>query len=257
MELSQAERTRYLDKLEALSNIRIDRGSTEAETINAAAAIRRISEEYGLTMDDVRGAQRSGRADDLIESQRDPFYSQPVCACLWYIACYTNTRIWIERHYAARALRRTWQKDFVYVGAPADVEAAKYLVRLFARSIETAWTLHWAEARYDSNEHWKTARASFERGMTSRLNHRLERLFTAREKSAAADSESRELVVITQQLIETKIKSMRVVFTKPRQKGWEQRYREHRFAESEHYEAGYEAGKTVNLVARGEISARR
>ena len=102
-----------------------------------------------------------------------------------------------------------------FFGLKADVQIASCLFNVFRAAMETEWTLYWACHGVEQHVNSRTVRRSFMLGMTNRLQARLFALIEE-AKSRPVLSESREIVVLKEEIVEKALRDLNFRFKKTR-----------------------------------------
>jgi len=199
-----AQRDSLIKKIKALLGKTTENGCTEAEAMTAAAHAALLMQQYDLTFKDVENEVRHLK----FGAARRPFTSygsgywrrrhRPVSNCVGAIAKYFDCECWFS------------ETDLVFFGATDDTGLAHDMVTMLSGTIEHETNARLA--RVIINNDPRTVRASFQHGMTDRLNRRLTVLKKNRTKAGqqahealAAESASASTfhppVVVAKQLV--------------------------------------------------------
>jgi uncharacterized protein DUF2786 len=225
-------------KLRALQNMTVANGCSESEAVVAATKAAELLERYGLSLAELKTAAPDHLCDsDSVNCGRRHTHEAQFLAP--NLGEFTKTKIWLSR--TGTEVRLT------FFGLKADVQIASYLFTVFRTAMETEWAIYWASHKQEHRSHGKTVRKSFLMGMIKRLNARLRALIEA-AKSGPAFSESRQIIVLKEQIVEKAFRDLNLRL--------EQSRRPTRvYFDSRAYAAGQLAGEKVSITS-GAIDNR-
>jgi hypothetical protein len=238
-----AQRDSLIKKIKALLGKTTENGCTEQEALTAAAHAATLMEQYDLTFKDIEKEIREQKFD----TNRRPFGHHGPSGRRHYPAardCVRGVANFFDCEYWFHGI------DLVFFGTADDTNLAHSMVTMLQGAIQ-----HEADAylmRTVSNEHRKSLRASFEHGMTERIQARLLALKRARTE---ADKKAHEAlatqdtstfhppVVVAKQLAVRENFEALGIRLRMTARSWTT-------GSHEGYRAGQVAGERVNLGAR-------
>ena len=183
------------EKIAALLKKSIDNGASEAEAHSAMKHAAKLMKEHGVTMSDINN--RNEAATDFTkkwvnegEKNLNAFDKLVVTS----IANYTDTKVWNDK--TNKRLSK-----LIFFGYRVDVELAEYIREMCNQALDYEWKMF---SRTIPAGYRAKARKSFQVGMALRLKERLIRL----KEENCYNVESRDLVVVKTQLVESAYRSM-------------------------------------------------
>jgi hypothetical protein len=236
MSITSEKREALLRKIQALQQMTVQNGCTEAEAAQAAETAQRMMDEYGLSLSEVEAARKDEEVlteNDFHQTGRE-FTSKlhHVRFVAGALARFTNTKIW---YHGSR---------IHFFGFTADVQTAKYLTGVIQTAMDFEWKAYY-KAHKDVNygiPNRESARREFMIGMAHRLRERLKALKLEHDMAAEPTGESRALVVVKAQIIEAGYAALGLNLSKARG---------YTYTRSSHLEAGQRAAERVNLPFGG------
>ena len=189
------------EKVAALLKKTTANGASEAEAIAAMNHAAKLMKEHSVTMADIQN--KTEAASDFFKkwvNEGDKNLNAFDKLVATAIANYTDTKVWIDKS----ALR---QSRLIFFGYRVDVELAEYVREVCSRAMEYEWTKY---ARTLPPGYRAKARKSFQVGMAARLRDRLNAL----KKENSNVAESRALVVVKTQLVESAFAKMELRMSK-------------------------------------------
>ena len=205
MKENPAAKDGLVQKLQALQNMTVANGCTESEALVAAGKAAELLERYGLSMQELKAAAPKQLCDQNSINCGRPRYTHEVQFLAPVIAKFTRTKTWLSR--------TSSEVQMTFFGLKADVQIASYLFNVFRAAMETEWTLYWACHGVEQHVNSRTVRRSFMLGMTKRLQ---DRLFALIEEAKPVLSESREIVVLKEEIVEKALGELNFRFKKTR-----------------------------------------
>ncbi len=240
MEIQQA-----IKAIQDLCRKTVRNGCTESEAMAAAHKIGQLMKVYNLSMDKVFLGETKCIAGEIPTGRRR---RHPIDGCVKAIAEFCDCRIWVSG----------WKiKSYQLFGLPTDVEMAKYLYGIVLDAMETAIiefkkteSYQLGIGNYNYKTHRKTLSVSFQKGMASRIHHRLVEMMDCRhveENQEAPDiidpdtgkSTGTSLIVVKKNKVETEFEQLGIRLRKAA--------RSQCFNDSSAFSKGQEAGNKVNL----------
>lgn len=190
-----ADISKIREKISALLKKTTLNGASEAEAMAAMNHASKMMTEHGITMADIQ--DKTEAASDFIKmrvnegekqlSIFDKFVSPA-------IARYTDTKVWNDK-----SIRGTSQ--LMFFGYRVDVELAQYIRQVCDNALEYEWKKFSRNLPVGSRH---SARKSFQAGMALRLRERLDALKVENNQK----TDSKALVVVKTQLVESAFKDM-------------------------------------------------
>ena len=183
------------EKVSALLKKNTLNGASEAEAMAAMNYAAKLMKEHGITMKDIQ--DKTEASSDFIQKHVNEgdkqlnIFDKIVASA---IARYTDTKVWNNK-----SIRNT--SKLIFFGYRVDVELAEYVRDVCNMSLEYEWK-KFAKTLLVGRRH--SARKSFQAGMALRLKERLDELKTENN----VETESRALVVVKTQLVESAFKNM-------------------------------------------------
>jgi hypothetical protein len=205
MKENLAAKDGLVQKLRALQNMTEANGCTESEALVAAGKAAELLERYGLSMEELKAAAPNQLCEQNSINCGRPRYTHEVQFLAPVIAKFTKTKTWLSR--------TSIEVQMTFFGLKADVQIASYLFNVFRAAMETEWTMFWYCHAVEENVNRRTARRSFMLGMTKRIQARLFELMDA-AKSGPIPSQSREIVVLKEQIVEKALGDLNLRFRK-------------------------------------------
>lgn len=205
-ELEQEKRTALLDKISALLAKTEQNGCTEAEAASAADLAQKMMPKYGLNLAEIQAIESPADACEAGATPIGDCRAHEVLKLSSAIAFFTDTRDWFNRHgiinIGGDRLKAAEHNgiNLVYFGLPADVQVAIFLTSTLRIALDTEWVAFWTAYPERPKPNARSARASFMRGMSSRLSWRLREM--KEEQSRATVNDCREIVLAKNQIVE-------------------------------------------------------
>jgi hypothetical protein len=234
MNLNEAKRSALITQLSKLREMTTENGCTEAEANNAAAMAQRLMDQYGVTMSDIEATivqeELCEQDEFTVKGRKSVHEVQYVAQAL---ANYTHCTIYRDDRI----------RKLVFFGMSADVQIAKYLMGVFQVAMDTEFAKYWKVERQTSRHHGRSARKGFMLGMASRLRQRLYELIEARKAALDPVADSRQLVIVKDQIVNAALAKKGIHFSV--------RMQRYSTRDSGSYRAGHEAGDRVGISAGG------
>ena len=205
MKENPAAKDGLVQKLQALQNMTVANGCTESEALVAAGKAAELLERYGLSMQELKATAPNQLCDQNSINCGRPRYTHEVQFLAPVIAKFTRTKTWLSR--------TSSEVQMTFFGLKADVQIASYLFNVFRAAMETEWTLYWACHGVEQHINSRTVRRSFMLGMAKRLQARLFALIEE-AKSGLVLSESREIVLLKEEIVEKALGDLNLRFKK-------------------------------------------
>ena len=199
MEISQV-----ISNIQALCRKTIKNGCTEAEAISAANKIGELMKVYNLTMDRVF-LNDTKCTTGIIPTGR--IRRHPIDGCVVGIAEFCDCRCWFSGG------------DYKIFGLEHDVEMAQYLYSIVWNAMETATEEYKDSFNYQNKvgQYGKVSRkrlsVSFQRGMSSRIYHRLQEMKEKRHteentESSTFNGSGTSIVVVKRNKVEDEFEKL-------------------------------------------------
>lgn len=213
-------------KITALLKKNEENGSTEDEAIAAMAFAKKLMEEHGITLDDIKNNNEAATDFDekTVTDSRKNLHEVDLYGILVNIAKFTDTHTHIVRGKNGA--------NVYFFGYRSDIELAEYLREVCKRALETEWTKY-VQNNYIQG-HKRTARKSFMIGMSVRVSQRLKDM----KEEYINETTGTELVVLKNQLV-TKAFADKNMKLKSANRTT--------FRKDNNYNSGYKAGDNVQL----------
>lgn len=190
-----ADISKIREKVSALLKKNTVNGASEAEAMAAMNYASKLMKEHGITMKDIQ--DKTEASSDFVQKHVNEgdkqlnIFDKIVASA---IARYTDTKVWNDK-----VVRNT--SKLIFFGYRVDVELAQYIRDVCNMSLEYEWK-KFSKTLPVGRRH--SARKSFQAGMALRLKERLDEL----KKENVVETESRALVVVKTQLVESAFKNM-------------------------------------------------
>jgi hypothetical protein len=190
------EREGVLTKIRALLAKTMEAGCTEAEAMAALGKAQAMKDAYAVTE-----AELNLTKEEKAILRSEPPGTKDPHRIKWFlsgaVANFCSCESWRKRRIKGGGL--------VFCGLPSDAQFATWLLDTLTNFVQAELVNHLMEAE-PSNEDRREAIRSFVLGCTDRIAARLDEL---RERSeAAATSNGRELVVIKNEAVQTKLQDL-------------------------------------------------
>lgn len=163
----------------------VENGATEAEAMSSAAKARELMDRYRLSMTDVE-IQAEPIITETVERAND-LRMAPADYCLHGIDAYCGVKTWYSKSFGHRLLK--------ILGLKADVEMARYLYEMIAGAIKVETALFQKTKSWLWSDNRRTATSSFQVGMATRIENRLQEMARALEPSAKTASGTALVIV--------------------------------------------------------------
>jgi len=183
------------NRIQALSEMTIENGCTEAEAMTAMKMIGRLLSEYNLSMSDVHFKDEEFVLG-FVDTQR---YNQNAMKYVVVgIGKFTDSKVWFVL--GRPMFNRTTIYNFF--GTKPDVEMAIFLYKLISNALETE-TNRFKAASGGKKQYGvkKSASTSFSMGFINRINHRLQELKAENDVDVSM-SNGTSLMVLKGQLVD-------------------------------------------------------
>jgi len=180
MTTKQENRDKITARIRALLSKTQDNGATEAEAMAAAEAANKLMVQYGIetieTEEDLDEERYGTRKRPFAKGSARRRTRHPVQFTHNAIMLYTSTKCWYEH-----------DGMLSFFGTKSDTEFAHYLSESIANAMDAEWNTQKDELisqanTYGQKVHGNTLRASFMRGMASRVSDRLYKMSHKRNK---------------------------------------------------------------------------
>jgi Protein of unknown function (DUF2786) len=203
MKENLAAKEGLIQKLQALQNMTVANGCTESEALVAAGKAAELLERYGLSMEELKAAAPNQLCDQNSLDCGRPRFTHEVQFLAPVIAEFTKTKTW--------QTRTSTEVQMTFFGLKADVQIASYLFNVFRSVMDHEWELFWCCHAVEQGVNRRTARKSFMLGMVKRLQARIFELMEAAD-SGPALAESREIVVLKEEIVEKALRDLNFRF---------------------------------------------
>ena len=235
-----------LNKIRALLNKTTDNGCTEAEAMMAASKAAEMMDRHGFDNESLE------IKEDITE---DCYFAPgkhlgPVNGVAVQIAKFCDVKIWSIRGRVGTANK----SKIVFFGRESDVLVCKYLIHLVSTAFNTEYEKYFAVIKGTSAHtmHGKTIRASFESGMSNRLNHRLHEMKETRNQTVDTNSgkSGMSLVITKNKDVDNAFNALNIRITAGASKIT-------RISNNSAYGAGQSAANNVNInsgVGRSNVA---
>ena len=233
--MSKVDLNKVKARIQALREMTVENGCTEAEAMSAAKKLAELTQQYGLnlTEEDVRQDDSYGTTE--VRNGHHAWHEVEMTMAAIEIFC-TVRILKSGKHHG---------KKFLFFGAGEDVENALFLYRLFRRSMEDEWEKERKGGSGDFGGVGKQGRAAFMQGMARRLSDELRKLH--KERDMHLRQSKGDLIVLKGQLLVDKFKE-----AYPRT-GVAANTRKNQL-DTAMYQKGYEAGGRVDVSgAQGKV----
>ncbi len=216
-----ARRERAKRLIRELQSRTTENGCTEAEAMEAARKIGELLEANDLDITEI------GVREDTAQCRKEHVYAaDPYTGVLISgIKHFCNLVAYVETGAPGHAAK------YVLFGVPHDLEMGMYLYEVCAEAMEHDWAKYMDRHGYSMKK-----RASFRQGFASRVYDRLMEM--KRERDARNASQSRELVVLKDQLVKQEFGKLGIRLGRAARQ---------RVADHGAYMQGQAAGAKVNL----------
>lgn len=217
---SKAALDRIKRIIQGLQDKTQENGCTEEEAMASAAKMGQLLDEYDLSIDEI------GVREDAGQCKKNEVFAAD---------SYAGTLITGIKHFcgiiAYQVSGEGHAMKYVFFGTPHDLEIATYLYEVCAEAMEYDWSTYMQDHGYSLKK-----RASFRAGFSSRVYSRLKDMKA--ERDARNASQSRELVVLKDQLVKAEFGKLGIHLVKSAGT---------RAADEHAYRSGQTAGSRVNL----------
>jgi hypothetical protein len=203
MKENLAAKEGLVQKLQALQNMTVANGCTENEALVAAGKAAELLERYGLSMEELKAASPEQLCDQNTLDCGRPRFTHEVQFLAPIIAQFTKTKTW--------QTRTSTEVQMTFFGLKADVQIASYLFSVFRSVMDNEWKLFWCCHAVEQGVNRRTARKSFMLGMAKRIQAKLFALMEA-ANSEPVLAESRELVVLKEDIVEKALRDLNFRF---------------------------------------------
>src|SRR3984885_3931385 len=207
MKENLAAKEGLIQKLQALQNMTVANGCTESEALVAAGKAAELLERYGLSMEELKAAAPNQLCDQNSLDCGRPRFTHEVQFLAPVIAQFTKTKTW--------QTRTSTEVQMTFFGLKADVQIASYLFNVFRSGMDHEWKLFWYGHAVEQGVNRRTARKSFMLGMVKRIKARIFELMEAAD-SGPAIAESREIVVLKEEIVEKALRELNFRFKSAR-----------------------------------------
>jgi Protein of unknown function (DUF2786) len=203
-----SERDKIKERVAKLLNMTVDRGTTEAEAIQAAERAAELMAHYDIEASEL--SNRSARAIKQIATVRKYGSMNIAVPCVHHVAQLCDCMYWLSRETDPRDadLPAVWQRQtraVVFFGLPEDAEVAAYLFDLVTNAVVAEIEIYKASKDYqrevENGVNRRTAITSFVNGMEETLNSRLDALRDQKHQ-AVLEATGRALVLVKEAQIE-------------------------------------------------------
>jgi hypothetical protein len=184
------------EKISALLKKTIANGASESEAMSAMSHASKLMKEHGVTLADIQN--KTEASTDFIkkhvnegEKNLNSFDSLIATS----IAKYTDTKVWNDK-----SQQRV--SKLMFFGYRVDVELAEYIREVCNMAFDYEWKKF---SRTLPNGRRAKARKSFQIGMAIRISQRLMEL---KAENNSETNESRSLVIVKTQLVESAYRNM-------------------------------------------------
>ncbi len=193
------ELERVIQRIQALRAKTVERGCTEEEAMAAAAKVAELLARHDLSLDElsVRNSDCQGVSIDTGRKRR-----APVDSCMLTLARFCDCHIWSEEG-------RDGMLRYTLFGLKLDVEAARFLHGLIELTFETESRVFRNSELYRRRQggERRTTLTSFQVGLATGINAKLETMKTARTASAAR-STGFDLVAVKHAVVDEEIEKL-------------------------------------------------
>jgi hypothetical protein len=235
MKENLAAKEGLIQKLQALQNMTVANGCTESEALVAAGKAAELLERYGLSMEELKAAAPNQLCDQNSLDCGRPRFTHEVQFLAPVIAEFTKTKTW--------QTRTSTEVQMTFFGLKADVQIASYLFNVFRSVMDHEWKLFWYCHAVEQGVNRRTARKSFMLGMVKRIQARIFELMEAAD-SGPAIAESREIVVLKEEIVEKALRDLNFRFKTARKS-------KHIAFDADAFMAGEIAGDNVSIPSGG------
>jgi hypothetical protein len=174
---------KVIQTIQDLCRKTVRNGCTENEAMSAAEKIGQLMKVYNLSMDKVFLGETKC-IQSAIETGRRRRH--PIDGCVKAIAEFCDCRVWFSGY---------GQKSYQLFGLPTDIEMAKYLYGIVFDAMETAIAEFKGSEAYQLSQgnfgiktSRKTLSVSFQKGMASRIYHRLVEMMDIRHEEESSEA---------------------------------------------------------------------
>jgi len=222
------DRTKIVAKIRALLAKTEDAGCSEDEALAAAAKAGELMDKYELTESDIELTENKGQIKSE-ERYQNRTNAHEARFTLGAIGEFTKTVAYMS------------EDSVCFVGFSQDREIAFYLYDLIKNAMDVEFRRFLKSPDRPDHIHGRTLRASFMRGMATRISERLREMTRQRavDQAQLAKGQGAALVVVKQKLIRQHMADIGLRLTSSRGR--------YRYIESGHA-AGRAAGARVNLT---------
>jgi hypothetical protein len=188
------------EKIMSLMSKTTENGASEAEANSAMIIAIKLSEQYGINMENIK--QRTVSGEFVLRKFNEGAKNLSVVAknLPWSIAYFTDTKTFVSTSQTGRGggfkrAKKKTEKSAMFYGYSVDVELAEYIYKVCERAVHQEW-LNFAKRGVVGERAHK--RVDFQVGMCLRLCERLEAL----KKSNTAKTNGTELVLLKTEIIQ-------------------------------------------------------
>jgi hypothetical protein len=226
------------EKIAALKRKASNKAATEAEAFEAMAFANKLEERYGVTVDDFeQNSEELNRyhAREEFSAHRS---LNPIDLLLARdIADFTVCRCW-----RIHPKHDTDPHKIGFFGHEVDVELAYYIRSVCIEALEESWRVHKRIILADNpNAHMGRERQSFVLGFVDALRDKMKQYQRQRKREAKKNSSGTDLIVLKNQLLQTKFDEFGLKLGKSKGKGT------FHTLSQESYGSGKQAGSSVDL----------
>ncbi len=225
------ERATIIGLIKNLSNKTIDKGATEAEANSAMNKIDQLMRTYNLTLDQVFIEHADYRKYTITTDSRN---STAICSCMVGIATFCDCKVWRTHENGNVA--------YCFFGMETDIHLASYLYTVIDRAIETETEKFKQSPEYTQRHgHGRGYVSSFQKGMASRIYHRLQAMHDVRmqDEQRPIASCGTSIIVLKNRRLKDEFEKIGLRLTNRRSSS--------RISRGGAYASGKEAGDRVNL----------
>lgn len=203
-------RDNLLKKIRALMSKTIENGCTEAEAMSALSMAQAMMDAYDVTEDDLAEVGKEKAVKEEMKDMRDPHHIRSNLVVR--IAEFTNTKTYRHQY-------KSQKYKYNFIGLPSDVEFAMWLTETLTMFVQKELKNYIWSNDYTSlpPNQKRPITVGFVLGCCSRINARLNELMEGSEEKA--NDNANALVVIKNQLIDTKMKEMGLTLRPGRSRG--------------------------------------
>lgn len=212
-------------KIASLLEKTAQNGASEDEANSAMQIAKKLMNEYGITLEDVKNSKKDDFNEVIVNEGRRNLHEVDLYGVTTEIANFTDTEVYSQKINGKTVI--------VFFGYENDAALAEYLRDVCRMAMETEWK------KFTKNNqlggHKRSHRKKFMIGMSIRISERLKEI----KNQHINETTGTELVVVKSQSVKDALKEKNIIIKSKSKKTY--------YEKDESFSAGNNAGNNVNL----------